>query len=135
MPPFAAPVPDDEPPEPPKGRRPYSSPTAEPDVEEPGVEPGVEPRRRPRRVVNRPDKLVAGGPLPETEPEPDEEEAGTFQGTRIPPYVRVYPVEEPPETQPVPEPPEEHPADEDEPGVRRVGRPPAGRPTRPDLLV
>ncbi|MEV4471611.1 hypothetical protein [Nonomuraea sp. NPDC049504] len=53
MPPFAAPIPDEEP-EPPKGRRPYSSPTAEPDVE---------PRRRPRRVVNRPDKLVAGGPL------------------------------------------------------------------------
>ncbi|TDC03493.1 hypothetical protein E1267_25970, partial [Nonomuraea longispora] len=119
MPPFAAPVPDDEPPEPPKGRRPYSSPTAEPEVEP----------RRPRRVVNRPDKLVAGGPLSE----PAEEEPETYHGTRIPPYVRVYPVEEPPETEPVPEPPEEHPEDDDEPGVRRVGRPPAGRPTRPDL--
>ncbi|WP_327588893.1 hypothetical protein OHA25_19075 [Nonomuraea sp. NBC_00507] len=53
MPPFAAPVPDEEPQEPPKGRMPYSSPTAEPEAE---------PRRRARRVVNRPDKLVAGGP-------------------------------------------------------------------------
>ncbi|MGP3914118.1 hypothetical protein [Nonomuraea sp. 10N515B] len=53
MPPFAAPVPDEEPPEAPKGRMPYSSPTAEPEAE---------PRRRARRVVNRPDKLVAGGP-------------------------------------------------------------------------
>ncbi|HEX4815345.1 MAG TPA: hypothetical protein VFV66_21595 [Nonomuraea sp.] len=70
MPPFSAPVPGEdqhaqheqyeqyeqyEEPEPPKGRRPYSSPTAEPEVE---------PRRRPRRIVNRPDKLVAGGPPP-----------------------------------------------------------------------
>ncbi|GAA3110640.1 hypothetical protein [Nonomuraea salmonea] len=64
------PIPDEEP-EPPKGRRPYSSPTAEPDVE---------PRRRPRRVVNRPDKLVAGGPLsgerPGQESRPGREQSG-----------------------------------------------------------
>ncbi|MEO3888181.1 hypothetical protein [Nonomuraea sp. B5E05] len=129
MPPFAAPVPEDEPPEPPKGRRPYSSPTVDS-----AAEPEVEPRRRPRRIVNRPDKLVAGGPPPKPEPDAVEEEAEPFQGTRIPPYVRVYPVEEPPETEPVPEPREVHP-EEGEPEVRRVGRPPAGRPTRPDLLV
>ncbi|MFD0470318.1 hypothetical protein ACFQ0B_19810 [Nonomuraea thailandensis] len=67
MPPFAAPVPDDEPQEPPKGRRPYTSPTAEPEDE---------PRRR-RRVVNRPDKLVAGGPLRQdtATPQPDASDA------------------------------------------------------------
>ncbi|MGP3957620.1 hypothetical protein ACTWPT_16590 [Nonomuraea sp. 3N208] len=54
MPPFSAPVPDEEAQEVPKGRMPYSSPTAEPEAE---------PRRRSRRIVNRPDKLVAGGPL------------------------------------------------------------------------
>ncbi|MGP4095883.1 hypothetical protein [Nonomuraea sp. KM90] len=136
MPPFAAPVPEEEPQEWPKGRRPYSSPTAEPEVE---------PRRRPRRIVNRPDKLVAGAPLsadPTSEPPASE----TIPG----------PAPEPtpgPGTEPVPEPvseaPEPHVAASqdidqepsgqeetaDEPEVRRVGRPPAGRPTRPDLLV
>ncbi|MFC5831651.1 hypothetical protein [Nonomuraea insulae] len=183
MPPFAAPIPDDEPQEPPKGRRPYSSPTAEPEVE---------PRRRPRRIVNRPDKLVAGAPprpelaAPAVETpeapgrESDEREA------RTPPYRLVYPVgqrddpapaaapapapaDEParadrkeiaaqdvPRDEPLPEDeslsedetapedgtfpeeetlPEEESFEEDETEVRRVGRPPAGRPTRPDLLV
>ncbi|TDD35010.1 hypothetical protein E1286_40110 [Nonomuraea terrae] len=47
-------------------------------------------------------------------------------GSRTPPYRLVFPVEERPR-------PDETP--ESEPEVRRVGRPPAGRPTRPDLLV
>ncbi|MEV5329537.1 hypothetical protein AB0K67_35855 [Nonomuraea sp. NPDC052634] len=179
MPPFAAPIPDEEP-EPPKGRRPYSSPTAEPDVE---------PRRRPRRIVNRPDKLVAGGPLSRPQPPqaggqegagevtqplavapgaPDQDAPtrGTGpQGTDAqeaaeqgaqrrrdrtpPPYRLVYPLpsretphespaQEPPAQEPSaqePAPPQEQPGGEVEPEVRRVGRPPAGRPTRPDLLV
>ncbi|MFG2076766.1 hypothetical protein [Nonomuraea maritima] len=114
MPPFAAPVPD-EPEEAPKGRMPYSSPTAEPDVE---------PRRRPRRVVDRPDKLVAGGPLsagPETRPQP----ASPASGPAEPPEDA-----EPPEASESSE-----PSEPGEPEVRRVGRPPAGRPTRPDRLV
>ncbi|GAA3202256.1 hypothetical protein GCM10010486_85400 [Nonomuraea roseoviolacea subsp. carminata] len=62
MPPFSSPVPEDEEPqEPPRGRRPYSSPTAEPEAE---------PRRRPRRLVNRPDKLVASGPPRPQPPRP-----------------------------------------------------------------
>ncbi|WP_344480123.1 hypothetical protein [Nonomuraea monospora] len=240
MPPFAAPIPDEEPQEPPKGRRPYTSPTAE--AEE-------EPRRRTRRVVNRPDKLVAGGtprpenaapdapgyarpeaaaasqadapdgprtqapdsprseqgdagdvPRPRFEPAasdvhvprprpegdavaPDEPARDPVTGNgerkdRTPPYRLVYPVprdEAPNEEAPsgsatseeVPSgsaPSEEALRDEaareealreeaareealreeadqppatpeDEPEVRRVGRPPAGRPTRPDLLV
>ncbi|MFC5817196.1 hypothetical protein [Nonomuraea harbinensis] len=81
MPPFAAPTPEDEPQELPKGRRPYSSPTAEPDTE---------PRRR-RRTVDRPDKLVASGPprpVPpphdpprEPEPSPPGEGAGKDLGS------------------------------------------------------
>ncbi|WP_193318747.1 WD40/YVTN/BNR-like repeat-containing protein [Nonomuraea phyllanthi] len=215
MPPFAAPVPEDEPQEPPRGRMPYSSPTAEPEVE---------PRRRPRRLVNRPDKLVAGGPAPTARPEgrhpqappssdpppssdlrpssdpwpssdtrpsaetrpfseasrssgaptspdtaqfpdaaqsPDavpsrdetpspaggsaqggppshgavqEDDAATPESApprREPPYRLVYPVEP---RRPAPG-QEAEPEREDEPEVRRVGRPPAGRPTRPDLLV
>ncbi|MEV4888274.1 hypothetical protein AB0K48_02645 [Nonomuraea sp. NPDC055795] len=65
LPPFASPTPEDDPPEPPKGRRPYSSSTEEPETE---------PRRRPRRIVSHPDKLVASGrprPLP-TPPIPSE---------------------------------------------------------------
>ncbi|MEU6717729.1 hypothetical protein ABZ897_40220 [Nonomuraea sp. NPDC046802] len=163
MPPFAAPITDGEPQEPPsKGRMPYSSPTAEPEVE---------PRRRSRRIVNRPDKLVAGGPLhpqpgtgePETrrpwtsdpqphasgtesprlEPadaEPDEpseetsrEEPQAGEGEaasrRTPPYRLVYPLEAPDQPQ------DDEPDETEEPEVRRVGRPPGGRPTRPDLLV
>ncbi|TMR95529.1 hypothetical protein [Nonomuraea basaltis] len=179
MPPFAAPIPGDEPQEMPKGRRPYSSPTAEPEAE---------PRRRPRRIVNRPDKLVASGP-PTTGPQPEQPAAGEPEAPprrdpRTVPYRLVAPArehteeppahEEPPQlqearpewsqelsqgreepsgwSQEVPlsreEPPEwsqeispgwEEPSDEleepEEPEVRRVGRPPAGRPTRPDLLV
>ncbi|SEG98723.1 hypothetical protein SAMN05444920_11220 [Nonomuraea solani] len=129
MPPFAAPIPDEEPLEPPKGRRPYSSPTAEPEIE---------PRRRPRRIVNRPDKLVAGRPRawdsqPETEvtPAPAAEEALAEDAPRenpkdVAPYRLVYPVEE--RAADVPE-------DDEDTDVRRVGRPPEGRPTRPDLLV
>ncbi|MEV0387693.1 hypothetical protein [Nonomuraea sp. NPDC050643] len=210
MPPFAAPLADDEPQELPKGRRPYSSPTAEPEIE---------PRRRPRRIVNRPDKLVAGGVLhpgaqrpepssetqtpgarPETEApgspefrpgteaapaahtdadigadadtvvteaererepeserereferelepererereserEPAPEESAPARDTRTPPYRLVYPVEERAaarDEEPPPPSPEE-PGTQDEGEERRVGRPPAGRPTRPDLLV
>ncbi|MEV0823292.1 hypothetical protein [Nonomuraea rubra] len=205
MPPFAAPIPDDEPQELPKGRRPYTSPTAEPEDE---------PRRR-RRIVNRPDKLVAGTPLrpePATpqpdapgEPRPDTpapqtgapdtpqagasdmpqagaaespgaddapragagEWPGSEAGAR--PYVRNLPLPEaeaPQVPRPRPEgdavaphhgaaagngegrdrtPPyrlvypvpsgEERGEEQDDTEVRRVGRPPAGRPTRPDLLV
>ncbi|MGN9840918.1 hypothetical protein ACTMTI_22620 [Nonomuraea sp. H19] len=144
MPPFSAPIPDDEPQEPPKGRRPYSSPTAEPEVE---------PRRRPRRIVTRPDKLVASGPPP-TEPEtvpprsepeadpprsePEAQETAPQRDPRMVPYRLVVPAAEPAEPVPREEEPDE-PVEEgersDEPEVRRVGRPPAGRPTRPDLLV
>ncbi|MFI7232825.1 hypothetical protein ACIBO5_57430 [Nonomuraea angiospora] len=149
MPPFAAPVPDDEPQEPPKGRRPYSSPTAEPEVE---------PRRRPRRVVNRPDKLVAGAPLhppreapersePDAEAAPAPEPSPERSSRPAPPYRLVYPVPERAEAAaPAEEPEQDKEAtgydetpdaleQDGEPEVRRVGRPPAGRPTRPDLLV
>ncbi|MFG1704036.1 WD40/YVTN/BNR-like repeat-containing protein [Nonomuraea sp. M3C6] len=183
MPPFSAPIPEDEPPELPKGRRPYSSPTAEPEAE---------PRRRPRRIVNHPDKLVAGSPRPEPEsrpepeaarleaetassqePAPEERPAPPQRDARTAPYHLAFPAEarigadrpreEAPEQQDEPEPrdelerwgdaPErreesfeeqqeeppqqqdEEPSGEDVPAVRRVGRPPAGRPTRPDLLV
>ncbi|TMR08112.1 hypothetical protein ETD86_49220 [Nonomuraea turkmeniaca] len=225
MPPFSAPVPDEEPQEAPKGRMPYSSPTAEPETE---------PRRRPRRIVNRPDKLVAGGPpRPPAEadtpgpdqPAPDEgaphdaatpaaearegeareaeaqeaaareaaaPEAGAREAAAPEAGAREVSAQEPktparrdPRTLPyrlvVPadesagepgrgegwsehsDPAEQRPAAqqsdaaqqpaiaqeraeageadetgtgrEDEPEVRRVGRPPAGRPTRPDLLV
>ncbi|NJP96928.1 hypothetical protein HCN51_47180 [Nonomuraea sp. FMUSA5-5] len=234
MPPFAAPIPGDEPQEPPKGRRPYASPTGEPEDE---------PRRRPRRIVNRPDKLVAGGPprpdpsapdeprpgaavqgeprpdtavpgerrpdagevppprreaaaaqaevphVPRPRPEGDaapppvvtpgkdagtpvqdagtpDQDAGTpdqdatipAQDTgpgngerrdRIPPYRLVYPLPTGEETRAAEDAHEESGHDDgdddgdgdgdgewrDEPEVRRVGRPPAGRPTRPDLLV
>lgn len=95
-PPFAAPTPEDDQQDVPKGRRPYTSPTAEPEAQ---------PRRRPRRLVDRPDKLVASGPPREN-----------------PPVIDVEP--EPLEP---PEPSED--------AVRRVGKPPPGRPTRPDLLV
>ncbi|WP_043630613.1 hypothetical protein [Nonomuraea candida] len=196
-------MPADDPHDPPKGRRPYSSPTAEPEVE---------PRRRPRRIVNRPDKLVAGGPPrpgpaeppPPADPagttspgepaapvaatspgdlaapaspsagtpdprqdaarepaqaEPREagreaaQEAGHAEGGRAAPYRLVYrvPIRE--------DRARETPDDADDADgrdgrddrddgndrddrddrhdteVRRVGRPPAGRPTRPDLLV
>lgn len=196
MPPFSAPIPGEEPQEAPKGRRPYSSPTAEPEAE---------PRRRPRRIVNRPDKLVAGGPprtpsqerppAPEAqEPTAEQPAAPPRRDPRTAPYRLVVPAEEPvaeapahahdeltepwsrqvdlperPEGEPewtqqidLPERPEhepewtqeidlpeeetepwsqrielpERPEEESgEPEVRRVGRPPAGRPTRPDLLV
>ncbi|MEV0195391.1 hypothetical protein [Nonomuraea sp. NPDC050691] len=69
MPPFSSPVPEDEEPqEPPRGRRPYSSPTAEPEAE---------PRRRPRRLVNRPDKLVASGPPRPHPPRPPRQDEGS----------------------------------------------------------
>ncbi|WP_214327095.1 hypothetical protein [Nonomuraea sediminis] len=170
MPPFAAPTPEDEePPDPPRGRRPYSSPTAEPESP---------PRRR--RVVNRPDKLVAGGPPREPAPEPPTEERHR-PPYREPPYHLPEPVPVEPEHLPGEDAPREgevagdttedqHPApdvsyddvsydedsyDEDvapvhdeaapdhdeveasgeDEAVRRVGRPPGGRPTRPDLLV
>ncbi|HUR08647.1 MAG TPA: hypothetical protein VM347_39335, partial [Nonomuraea sp.] len=116
MPPFSSPVPEDEPPDPPKGRRPYSSPTAEPETE---------PRHRPRRVVNHPDKLVAGGP---PRPEAADVPRSWFEAEDQPQHSTPDPEDlDEPEA-----PPEE--AGEEE-GVRRVGRPPAGRPTRPDLLV
>src|SRR5690606_24889959 len=38
----------------------------------------TEPRRRPRRIVNRPDKLVAGGPL--SRPQPPQADAGSQAG-------------------------------------------------------
>ncbi|MFI6391135.1 hypothetical protein [Nonomuraea sp. NPDC050540] len=207
LPPFASPTPEDEPPEPPKGRRPYSSSTGEPESE---------PRRRPRRSVSHPDKLVASGrprPLP-TPPVPSETgtreeppgstETGSREGPRGPsagapepeagtrgeqrppeewdtgettqpgvrargaqPYQNLRPVEPRPQREGMVPPAwrggaedevarwggedvpgyrgaasEDEPLAEDERGasgpdepVRRVGRPPAGRPTRPDLLV
>ncbi|MBB6344882.1 hypothetical protein FHU36_001391 [Nonomuraea muscovyensis] len=161
MPPFSAPVPEDEPPEPPKGRRPYSSP------DDP---PPAEPPRRPRRLANRPDKLVASGP-PRPRPSggadgpPERDRPTTPYRMPLPVPVPVAPAAEAPER-----PADATPvADQSgtgtsagqsgtgttgeepgagtsgdgagaepggaEPGVRRVGRPPAGRPTRPDLLV
>ncbi|MEV4221648.1 hypothetical protein [Nonomuraea sp. NPDC049725] len=168
MPPFAAPTPEDDDEagdDPPKGRRPYSSPTADPETE---------PRRRPRRTVNRPDKLVASGP-PRPTPEaakpkeppyhlplPQTDDDDEPRPVRIPPYLlthhppapaqpdaparppapeETHPVRpsDPDEADPVrPLAPEEARAEggeADEETVRRVGRPPAGRPTRPDLLV
>ncbi|WP_433515708.1 hypothetical protein ACQP2T_08970 [Nonomuraea sp. CA-143628] len=128
MPPFSSPVPGDEPPDPPKGRRPYSSPTAEPETE---------PRRR--RVVNHPDKLVAGGP-PRTEPEPRTEDEPadvtprSWFETEDQPQDEDRPQHEPQYSTPE-DSEEDDPEDLDEPEVRRVGRPPAGRPTRPDRLV
>ncbi|MGW0804366.1 hypothetical protein [Nonomuraea sp. NPDC002799] len=178
MPPFAAPIPEDEPQEAPKGRRPYSSPTAEPEAE---------PRRRPRRIVNRPDKLVAGRPLqPDPEPrahdvhdpeppgidahdpephspdvhDPEPHDPAVHDPEPHDPAVRGRAPYDPavpgraahdPEAEwarddagPAPgqdaHEPDERGEDaydpqEDEFEVRRVGRPPAGRPTRPDLLV
>ncbi|WP_188192466.1 hypothetical protein [Nonomuraea sp. SYSU D8015] len=200
MPPFAAPIPGEEQQELPKGRRPYSSPTAEPEVE---------PRRRPRRIVNRPDKLVAGGPprVPQETREPapearetaaEEPAAPPRRDPRTAPYRLVVPAKEPeqppaaeeptpghqepsepwsqrievpgsrepepwsqqvevpesrepepwtqqievpesrepePWSQQVEVPGSREPDGQEEPEVRRVGRPPAGRPTRPDLLV
>ncbi|MET8002366.1 hypothetical protein [Nonomuraea glycinis] len=200
MPPFAAPTPED-PQEPPKGRRPYSSPTAEPEVES-----------RPRRTVDRPDKLVASGPPrlvpPPAETPPEGREQPTRRDPRTAPYRMAH---RPPAPGTGPTPAEarspygeeefgrspdarsEHAgeefgrasdarpahadeefgrssdagpahvgeesvrsgagddfpdgdedfvrqdegeeADGDEEFVRRVGRPPGGRPTRPDLLV
>ncbi|MFI6296317.1 hypothetical protein ACIBEJ_32305 [Nonomuraea sp. NPDC050790] len=83
LPPFASPTPEDEAPEPepPKGRRPYSSPTAEPDTE---------PRRRPRRTVTHPDKLVASGPprplpTPHSPVEPPPSSEQTQPGVAQPP--------------------------------------------------
>ncbi|MFI6927844.1 hypothetical protein ACIBIZ_48500 [Nonomuraea spiralis] len=144
MPPFASPIPEESPPEPPKGRRPYSSPTAEPETE---------PRRRPRRVVNRPDKLVAGGPPrpeppapppaegPQDAPEGPQDATAPAQPLREPPYHLPIPADEAAEEPETAEPPEtfEVPdwdeGEQEDPEVRRVGRPPGGRPTRPDLLV
>ncbi|MCF6467496.1 hypothetical protein FAF44_03580 [Nonomuraea sp. MG754425] len=155
MPPFAAPVPDDQPPEPsepPKGRMPYSSPTAEPEVE---------PRRRPRRIVNRPDKLVAGGPLgsgaavpqasesrvsepgadqePETAADVPDVPRPRPEGDAVAGEELVVPADPPRHDPPDHDTPDHDTPDERSPGreleVRRVGRPPAGRPTRPDLLV
>ncbi|WP_101788296.1 hypothetical protein [Nonomuraea indica] len=181
MPPFSAPVPEDEPPESPKGRRPYTSPGDSTPADQP---------RRPRRVVNRPDKLVASGPprpqppgppVPSGPPGPSGAEDGAPEHDRpATPYRMPLPVPvvadaEAPERRTGDPGPRDHtdprdhpgagdhagpgdhpdfrehpgpedrsgpgeqtgPADRDggEAGVRRVGRPPAGRPTRPDLLV
>lgn len=123
-PPFAAPTPDEESPEVPKGRRPYSSPTAEPETDQ---------RRRPRRIVERPDKLVATG-LPRQDPEPSNEPAEPeVRPLRWGDGPQAIPVE--PEIPTEPEHVPEQVTDDGEEPVRRVGRPPAGRPTRPDLLV
>ncbi|MGN9784836.1 hypothetical protein ACTMTF_25615 [Nonomuraea sp. ZG12] len=193
MPPFAAPTPED-PQDPPKGRRPYSSPTAEPEVE---------PRRR--RTVDRPDKLVASGPprptTPPSQPPSSEPPSSGPPPSDAPPDVREQPARRDPRTAPYrmahrpPAPgaapthagedpvrppdaaspyageepvrasdagpahggeevarasgvahddfghdeefvrPPDEQADDGEESVRRVGRPPGGRPTRPDLLV
>lgn len=148
MPPFASPTPDDDMPEPPKGRRPYSSPTAPSEAE---------PQRPPRRIVDRPDKLVATGP-PRPDPEPipvqpeipaEPEHLQDTQPVRVPrtghPYRRPPEPREEAEEQPTlrwgdappPEPETGEAAGQDDGDgeVRRVGRPPGGRPTRPDRLV
>ncbi len=179
MPPFTAPIPEEEQPEAPKGRRPYSSPTAEPETKPkpnpeagPDAGPGTRPEtgseagseagtlRRPRRIVNRPDKLVASGPprphpTPERSATPPEPEPHTTDRPAPDPGAPGSASDEPgatpwrlsgedvqspreavsaEETSAEEESAEEAGGGEDEP-VRRVGRPPGGRPTRPDLLV
>ncbi|MFF4992164.1 hypothetical protein ACFY19_33635 [Streptosporangium saharense] len=85
-----------------------------------------EPGRR--RRGDRPDLLVASGP-PRRPPEPAPEE-------RTGPYDVWHDLQEEEPTQTW-EPDDEEPAvpDEDAEPVHRLGRPPGGRPARPDLLV
>lgn len=98
LPPFGAPVPGDEaePPAPRTGRRPYAAPYSAPE-------------KSTRRVVDRPDKLVAGGSQREPMPEPVRD--------ATPEPVRDATPD------PAPEP------------LQRIGRPPGGRPVPPDVLV
>ncbi|MEV8630214.1 hypothetical protein AB0395_01015 [Streptosporangium sp. NPDC051023] len=118
-------------------------------------EPPREPGRR--RRGDRPDVLVASGPprRPATPPPPDEPDpfATPDPLVTLGPIVTPDPLvtlgppseEDPWAVQPVqPEPPMWEPEfeelavpeeDDDFEPVRRVGRPPGGRPARPDLLV
>ncbi|MFC7592795.1 hypothetical protein ACFQYP_60600 [Nonomuraea antimicrobica] len=94
--------------------------------------PGTGRRAGPRAPAPEPQ---APEPLDPEEAEPQvpepraPEPSDGDEERRLPPYRLVYPL---PDS-------ETEPGDEDdldgEPEVRRVGRPPAGRPTRPDLLV
>ncbi|MFJ2028951.1 hypothetical protein [Streptosporangium sp. NPDC087985] len=152
LPPFASPTPDES--DPPQARpeglggerrrhhsRPYASSPDDPGAPSParGRPPeagdgsaGSEHSPR-RRMADRPDLLVASGPprepgeerrpgLPDDSGPPHEPGDETGAGPRIPAT---------PESTPEPAAPVQ---DDFEP-VRRVGRPPGGRPARPDLLV
>ncbi|MEU6742330.1 hypothetical protein [Streptosporangium sandarakinum] len=143
LPPFAAPVPEEEPlrarPEGLGGerRRPHTRPySASRDGAHGDPGPGAvsedrdrdedaAPRSVPRRAV-RPDVLVASGPSRASRP-----------AERVRPVEPV--AEAPAAVEPVAEAPGEGEAhavsDDDFEPVRRVGRPPGGRPARPDLLV
>ncbi|GII93072.1 hypothetical protein [Sinosporangium siamense] len=124
MPPFAAPHHDDGAPHredpltdsPSPRRRPYDSPATggrTPTGDGAGTEESA-PGGPPGRVRNRPDKLVASGPPRKP-----------YSMPMSPRRSRdISPAPEPPKTT---EPPEDP--------VHRVGGPPTGRPTRPDLLA
>ncbi|WP_157594303.1 hypothetical protein [Streptosporangium amethystogenes] len=112
------------------------------------VASGPTPERRGRRRADRPDLLVASGPARERgrdgrtappQPPPSAPEDRIRMGSSIPATPEPAPTPEPgPTSEPEPGPESEGPGtpveDDFEP-VRRVGRPPGGRPARPDLLV
>jgi hypothetical protein len=120
----------------PRGRRPYSS------SEEDGAEP-----RSPRRLVNRPDKLVATGTPRPLLPEPESQDPLSDDPSqhRAADHDRPDQEGETPDRdlgraedsahdQAVREEYALRGAPEHDELVHRVGGPPAGRPTRPDLL-
>ncbi|GGL08609.1 hypothetical protein Sme01_12810 [Sphaerisporangium melleum] len=81
--------------------------------------PEGEPGRPPRRLVDRPDKLVASGP-PRTPPSAPTSPPATGVSAEEP-EIRVEPrIQAEPEHMT---------------GDERIGRPPGGRPVRPDILV
>ncbi|MEV7011884.1 hypothetical protein [Streptosporangium sp. NPDC051022] len=114
--------------------------------------PGAPPEPGGRRRRNRPDLLVASGP-PRRPADPDPLDGPDTPVTAVPHGAEEpYPAEndgpsgtagdDPRAGQPVPETREPESgelavpeADDDFEPVRRVGRPPGGRPARPDLLV
>ncbi|WP_433244989.1 hypothetical protein ACQPYK_42625 [Streptosporangium sp. CA-135522] len=100
----------------------------------PGPPAGSEPPREPRNV--RPDLLVASsaGSEPPREPRNVRPDLLVASGPRRDPEDGIRPGPRAHATsEPDPEP--AVPAQDDFEPVRRVGRPPGGRPARPDLLV
>ncbi|GIH27313.1 hypothetical protein Aph01nite_56230 [Acrocarpospora phusangensis] len=126
--PYSRPEPPD--PEPRTGRPPYGEqPRPQPSWSWQAEVDEEQPQRPPRRLVTRPDKLVASGPpptgirrSPEIQAEPEE----IPQPEREPAHRLPY---RPPPLAPAPPPPPPPPP------PQRIGRPPGGRPARPDVLV